>query len=427
MSQKTNQKQNNLSLNEIVTGGLCMGCGICHSIAGSDKIEIAMTPEGRQRPIELSPLADKTIEAINATCPGVQVISADPESIPEGAQIDPLWGPAAHMAIGYATDPEIRYRGSSGGVLTALGTYLLARKEVDFVLHVVASKERPIISEPCLSFDAVSVLEGSGSRYASGAPLVNFMEVLEYNRPFAVIGKPCDITAIRNLERRDPRVKKLVRYCLSLICGGMSDLSTILNILDHFGVQESELQSFRYRGCGNPGLTKLQTKDNKTFAMTYNELWADEANWGTQPRCKICPDAIGEVADLVAADCWPGASPSGEDEGFNAIVVRTKRGQKLFDSAIADGVLTTIKDITFADLDRFQPHKVRQKKAAWARFVGMSASGLPVPNTEGLRIEELARGQDPKELLAAARGARDRAKTGRLGEPPATREVSKLI
>ncbi|MDJ1178664.1 Coenzyme F420 hydrogenase/dehydrogenase, beta subunit C-terminal domain [Roseofilum sp. BLCC_M91] len=422
---KNSHKQDKLSLDEIVTAGLCMGCGLCRSIAGSERVEIAMTPEGRERPIALSPLDEKTLEAIDATCPGIRVPSAEPESIPEGAETDILWGPATQMAIGYATDPEIRHRGSSGGVLTALATYLLESKEVDFILHVAASKERPIVSEPRLSFDAVSVLEASGSRYGPGAPLANFMEVLDFNRPFAVVGKPCDITAMRNLERRDPRVKKLMRYCLSLICGGMSDLSKILSALDQFGIRESELRSFRYRGYGNPGLTRMETKDDKTFALTYNDLWADEANWGTQPRCKICPDAVGEVADIVAADCWPGASPTGEDEGFNAIVVRTKRGQELFEKAMADGVLTTIREITFRDLDRFQPHKVRQKKAAWARFAGMRAAGLPVPNTEGLRLEELAREQGWKKLLAQARGARDRVKTGRLGEPSATREPSK--
>jgi len=238
---KTNQKQDNLSLDEIVTAGLCMGCGLCRSIAGSDRVEIAMTPEGRERPIELRPLDEKTLDAIDATCPGIRVPSAEPESIPEGAETDTVWGPATQMAIGYATEPEIRHRGSSGGVLTALATYLLERKEVDFILHVAASKERPIASEPRLSFDAVSVLEASGSRYGPGHPLIDFMEVLDLNRPFAVVGKPCDITAIRNLERRDSRVKQLVRYCLSLICGGMSDLSKMLSVLDQFGVRETVL------------------------------------------------------------------------------------------------------------------------------------------------------------------------------------------
>ena len=43
-------------------------------------------------------------------------------------------------------------------------------------------------------------------------------------------------------------------------------------------------------------------------------------------RCKICPDAIGDTADIAALDTWVGGSPKKEDEGFNAAIVRTEKG-----------------------------------------------------------------------------------------------------
>ena len=33
------------SLSDIVDNGLCIGCGICQSIAGKDKIKIEMSPK----------------------------------------------------------------------------------------------------------------------------------------------------------------------------------------------------------------------------------------------------------------------------------------------------------------------------------------------------------------------------------------------
>ncbi|NEN97327.1 MAG: coenzyme F420 hydrogenase [Moorea sp. SIO3I7] len=411
-----------MSIDQIVTSSLCMGCGLCQSLAEPGAIKIVMTPQGRTRPMAQPNLSDQALETINATCPGLQLHSADPALLADGAVIDPIWGAAAQLHIGYAADPDIRYRGSSGGVLTALSLYLLESKSVDFILHVKASQERPMLFTPCLSFDAASVLAASGSRYGPGVSLVNFIDVINLNRPFAVVGKPCDITAIRNLGEHDPRVKELVRYCLSFFCGGMSDLSKFVQVCDRFNVTEADLKSFRYRGYGNPGPTRLVTQDNRTFSISYQELWEDKMAWGTQPRCKICPDAIGEVADLVAGDCWPNSDPQGEDEGFNAIMVRTQKGQDLWEKAIAAGAITIAKDITFRDLDHFQPHQVRKKNGAWARYVGMRAAGLKTPRTEGLRLEELARTQDWKQLLQEARGARERAKDGRLGEPAGTHE-----
>jgi coenzyme F420 hydrogenase subunit beta len=77
------------------------------------------------------------------------------------------------------------------------------------------------------------------------------------------------------------------------------------------------------------------------------------------------------------------------------------------------------RDISFRDFDEFQPHQVRKKRAVWARLAGMRAAGRAVPETHELRLAECARLNSLKENLAEARGARRRAKQGRLGEPPA--------
>ena len=54
------------------------------------------------------------------------------------------------------------------------------------------------------------------------------------------------------------------------------------------------------------------------------DLWEDEGKWRLQFRCKICADAIGELADIAVCDAWPGGGPTGEDEGFNGFIARTR-------------------------------------------------------------------------------------------------------
>jgi coenzyme F420 hydrogenase subunit beta len=269
------------------------------------------------------------------------------------------------------------------------------------------------------SFDAASVLEGVGSRYGPAAPLVDFTALLDRAEPFALIAKPCDIAAVRNLSRIDPRVDRYLRYALTFICGGASDLTKSEEVVSEFGIREDELSLFRYRGYGNPGPTRLETKDGRVFELSYQDMWEDEATWRIQPRCKICPDAIGESADLAASDVWPGGGPTGEDEGFNGIIVRTERGLELYRAALAAGAIVETRRIGFRDFDEFQPHQVRKKRAVWARLAGMRAAGRAVPETHNLRLAECARLNTLAENLAEARGARRRSKLGRLGEPPA--------
>ena len=452
-----NRRHSPLSLEEIVEGGLCIGCGLCKSVAGADRIQIVLTPEGRERPVARRPLDESTLERINAICPGTRVegagrvetaarvegaahveatAHAEGTAVFGGAAVfegtaaveatrapvmhDLVWGPAERLSIGYAGDPEVRYRGSTGGVLTALGQFLLASGRAKFILHVAASGKEPMRTERVLSFDAASILEGAGSRYGPAAPLVDFTALLERAEPFALIAKPCDIAAVRNLARIDPRVDRYLRYALTFVCGGASDLTKSEEVVSELGIRPDELSLFRYRGNGCPGPARLETKDGRSFELTYQMMWEDEATWRIQPRCKICPDAIGESADLAASDVWPGGGPTGEDAGFNGIIVRTERGLELYRAALAAGaIVVEPREVSFRDFDEFQPHQVRKKRAVWARLAGMRAAGQPVPETHGLRLAECARLNTLAENLDEARGARRRARQGRLGEPPA--------
>ena len=416
-----NRSGPSLSLEEIVEGGLCIGCGLCQAVAGADKIRIVLTPEGRERPVARGRLAAATLERINAICPGTRIEGARPEDQSTQAHDDVVWGRAEHLAIGHARDPEVRFRGSTGGVLTALGQFLLTSGRVKFILHVAASRREPLRTERRLSFDAASVLDAAGSRYGPAAPLVDFAELLDRAEPFALIAKPCDIGAVRNLARIDSRVDRYLRYALTFVCGGASDLIKSEEVVGELGIRPGELSLFRYRGNGCPGPTRLETRDGRSFELTYQDMWEEEATWRIQPRCKICPDAIGESADLAASDVWPGGGPSGEDEGFNGIIVRTRRGLELYRAALEAGAIAVeSRPVGFRDFDVFQPHQVRKKRAVWARMAGMKAAGHAVPQIDNLRLEDCARLNTVGENLAEARGARRRSRQGRLGEPPAT-------
>jgi coenzyme F420 hydrogenase subunit beta len=410
-----------LKLEQIVADGLCIGCGLCVALAGPARVKLVLTPEGRERPIASQALDLPTLEAINAACPGTRVEGARPETRSDLAATDIVWGQAERLAVGYASDPQVRRQASTGGVLTALGQFLLSTGRAKFVLHVGASRSQPMRTEARISYESVSVLEGAGSRYGPAAPLLDFGSVLERREPFALIAKPCDIAAVRNLARQDARVDRYLTYALTFSCGGASDLRKSEEILATLGLEEHEVSLFRYRGEGNPGPTRIDTYDGRSFELTYNQVWEDEAKWMIQPRCKICPDAIGESADLVATDVWPGGGPTGEDAGFNGIIVRTLRGLELFQAALAANVISLEpRQVSFRDFDLYQPHQVRKKRAAWVRMQAMRDAGLHTPDTINLRLQECSKLNSAEENLAERNSTLQRVREGRLGEPRAT-------
>ncbi|HBL08387.1 MAG TPA: hypothetical protein DDZ64_04735, partial [Acidimicrobiaceae bacterium] len=199
------------------------------------------------------------------------------------------------------------------------------------------------------------VLANTGSRYGPTAPLAGLGAALDRAEPFAIIAKPCDLGAVHRFAATDPRVDRLCVARLALVCGGQSRLGKSQDVLDDLGVGEDELTLFRHRGYGNPGPTRIETSDGRSFEKTYLEMWADEAGWQLETRCKLCPDALGEAADVAAADVWPGGAPTGDDEGFNGIIVRTAAGEALVRDAVLAGALVLGDPISPRQFDDLQP------------------------------------------------------------------------
>lgn len=405
----------------IVEQGLCIGCGLCESVAGPDRVQVRRTVGGFEQPVVVGELEHATVDRIYDVCPGTRIEGLPEALLEEDTHVDNVWGPWRRMVRGWAADDEVRYEGSTGGVMTALGIYLLESRRVDFILQVKTSTREPSFGDPCLSFTRADVIEAAGSRYGPAAPLRDFDAALARGQPFAFFAKPCDVSALRNLARHDPRVDRLVRYCIVMVCGGYGAPSTTRAFYRRIGVDPAEVTALRYRGRGCPGPTTVVAAGEARH-FHYLDYWGDdESQWGLPFRCKICPDGIGEAADLAAADTWIGGSPnrvdSETDPGTNAIVARTRAGEELLAAAAADGALTLEYDIRPDELSMYQPHQMNKKYAVWARHQGLGDAGRIVPRTARLRIAELARENSAALNAYQRRGTVERVRIGKATLP----------
>lgn len=118
------------------------------------------------------------------------------------------------------------------------------------MLHTKSSATEPSFGERHSSFNQADVLSAAGSRYGPTATLIDVNEVLDRKEPFAFIGKPCDIGALRNYARHDPRVDELVKYRLTPVYGVYMPTPSTIETLRRFGVELDELTGLRYRGQG---------------------------------------------------------------------------------------------------------------------------------------------------------------------------------
>lgn len=261
------------------------------------------------------------------------------------------------------------------------------------MVQVAASAGSPIETATVESVRAEDIHGAAGSRYGPSAPLADLDQQLSKPGRFALVGKPCDIAAVRALARHDARVAEKIPIMLSFFCAGIPSLLGTQAILDRLGVDKHALAKFRYRGDGWPGRCTATLRDGSETSLSYDESWGDILSKHVQFRCKICPDGSGGFADVVCGDAWhcgdDGRPLFDEADGRSLIITRTGRGEALVLRAMATGTLAA-EAIGVEEIENMQPSQANRKRLVLSRLAGMAASGRGVPRFQGLRLTRAA-------------------------------------
>jgi coenzyme F420 hydrogenase subunit beta len=396
-----------LDIETITANGLCAGCGLCAGIGDATNPSIAMrdTPQGYRRPVRLRPDTPEEARLIDAVCPGAN-IRHDRAKLT--AEYHPVWGPIIEARLGWSSDPDLRRNASSGGGLSAILTHLLATGAIDYVVQTAVSPESPVRNALTISTGRDDVFHAAGSRYAPSSPLEDIAARLEAPGRFAFVGKPCDVAGLRQLARHDPRVDAKVPYMLAFMCAGVPSYRGTSALLKAMGVEdESAVTAFRFRGDGWPGFATAELADGRKFTMDYDTSWGTILNRHLQFRCKICPDGIGEFADIVCADGWhvddAGRPLFDESDGRSLVLTRTPKGEALLGEAMAAGTIVT-EPVPIAAIHHMQPFQARRKGMVLSRLAAMALTGKRRPRFAGLELGGNTRKLGLKENLKSLGG-----------------------
>jgi coenzyme F420 hydrogenase subunit beta len=366
---------------------LCTGCGVCAYLAPG---EIAMVDAagGVRRPLPLTVVGARTPARHDAVmaCPGRALEQHD---YPAGhvAELGDAWGPVLEIWEGYATDPEIRSSGSSGGVATALALHCLDAEGMHGVLHTAAREDVPYLNRTVLSRSRTDLLAATGSRYAPASPCDGLARVESAPEPCAFIGKPCDVAGAVAAARLRPRLAERLGLTIAFFCAGTPTTAGTLEAVRSLGIEPDDVASVRYRGQGWPGRFTVRSRSGKVRSLSYEESWGDILQRHRQWRCMVCPDHTGEFADISVGDPWY-RTPGEGDQGESLVLVRTERGRAVLAGAMAGGAVR-LRAVGADLLPRSQPNLLRTRGAVWGRVVTMRGMGLAVPRFRGLPMVRL--------------------------------------
>lgn len=319
-------------------------------------------------------------------CPGYSVDArrpTEPAATVEGSGAEEF-GPSLELWEGYACDSKVRFKASSGGLLSAIAQYCLEHEGMRFVLHTGADPEQPWLNRTVKSTNRAELLSRSGSRYAPSSPCGDLQDVEASDGECVFIGKPCDAAAVDMLVRQRPQLEKKLGLILTFFCAGTPSTEGTLDLLTSLNVDLDSVDGVRYRGEGWPGRFNVRYgADNDEKSLSYADSWGRLTAYRPL-RCNLCPDGLGRLADLACGDAWARFSAA-NDPGRSIVIVRTERGRRILHAAMA-AKYVKLEPVDSRAVLASQQHLLQRRRELYGRLLGMRLLGVPTPKFLGFSL-----------------------------------------
>lgn len=366
------------NIKNVVDWGLCVGCGACYYACDKDAITLKNLYEYGIRPIVEEEKCTDGCTCLNY-CPGYEIDARltqkkDYESTKEDLE----FGPVLEIWEGHATDKDIRLSASSGGLLSALTLYCIEKEQMEFALHSEMNKEKPWENRTAISKTKADLLKRTGSRYAPSSPCDGLELVEKSSKPCVFIGKPCDAAAAMMARKQNPQLDNNIGLLLTFFCAGTPSTQATLDLIDSLDVRSEEINSIRYRGNGWPGNFDVRYNLNtqsQSKLISYKESWS-ELQKSRPFRCHLCPDGLGQLADIACGDAWHRYN-NDSNPGLSIVLVRTEKGREVLHKAIESNYVS-LKRIDHSQVIRAQG-LITRKPEIFGRLLAMKVLFIPIP------------------------------------------------
>lgn len=367
------------NLKDAVDWGLCTGCGACYYFCREKKIvELENRIDEGIRPKFNSSGCGSCSECLSI-CPGLNITC----SAENGADYI-LNGQLLNIMEGHSRDEEIRFRASSGGLITSLALYCLEKEKMSFVLHTGMDENISWENKTVISKSREDLLKNAGSRYSPSSPCDHLEVIEKADGKCIFIGKPCDVAAISLLRKKRPELDEKLGFVLSFFCAGVPSLKGTVDLLKSMNVDFKEVKSIKYRGDGWPGNFHVIHKD-KENTLSYEESWGRLAQGYRSYRCHICPDSFGSTADVTCGDAWYQFDENKINSGESIVLVRTEKGADIVRRAMETGYID-LKPSDKNNVYTSTKSLINKHREIFGRLVAMKAICIPVPEYAGYSL-----------------------------------------
>lgn len=331
-----------MNIFETVNRDLCIGCGTCVAVCPKNALELI---EDQKKGMYIPKISPACIQCgvCLTVCPGIK--KNDEETL-SGLESNAYAGKYLKCYAGYAIDADLRYAASSGGLVTALANFVL---DIGWANGIIATKmdpEHPLRPIPFIARNKSDLRHTLGSKYCPVPVNLSLKEALRSDKNYVIVGLPCHISGVRNIQKATKHTGE--RFLLfGLSCNHTPTFNATNYLIKKMGIQNEEITSLSYR-------KKALKKCNKKFTYYFSlktkrgekEVKSDDLYyWGFvfrkffwPKKCILCEDKLCKQSDITFMDAWL-PEFSTDTMGTSLIIVRTKKGAALLNSALQRNII----------------------------------------------------------------------------------------
>lgn len=346
--------------NHVMAQGLCTGCAACVGLCPYQKFYRDQTAIIHE--------CDRTWGRCSAYCPRGQVdLNILRNALFDPNDITSELGAVKGLYMTRTKDPRLRSHAQHGGTVSALVALALKKGLIDTA--VLAEGKDDHSSESVAVSDPNQVSSFSGSKFSVAPTVAKFNELSQGDpSKIGVVATPCQALALARMRVRpqpgdEERVKNL-ELVIGLFCGWALSLKKLTRLI------EDKVGQTSVQGMDIPP-SKHRVMEIKTENSTM-EIPIDEVLQCLRESCRYCYDLTCEFADISVGSA---RSPEGwaVDRGWNQVLVRTDKGQKLLDLARAENILE-FKEVPPENLDKLKAASLGKKNTCMLELEQVSGS-----------------------------------------------------
>ncbi len=367
------------NIGEVVKSGLCVGCGIC---AFADPVGEMIFSQKRGQNIPLLTNGNINDELAFAVCPGKGYkIIEESRNLYNGSKYDPDLGYIYNKYAACSTDREVLKNASSGGIMSQIAIYLLENKIIDRVLTTHFKYESGVSTVCILARNKTEILQSQGSKYCPVDLSLAVREIKSNDYKVAIIGTPCQIAGIRNIQKIDEEFNRKIFITIGNFCGGIKKFNNINLIASRKGINPSGITFFRFRGNGQPGSMLIKEDSGKMIEIPYPK-YVGLTGISKHLRCHLCVDATGELVDIACGDAWLPRFLQDPDP-WSVLITRNKKADDLIQDMKKLNLVTT-KSISSQEIKQSQHENLTSKKIRQkSRYYFYKRIGFMLPLFDG--------------------------------------------